>query len=155
MNACVYISIYWSFTVPGGKWQCRGVIRMFYICQRNAESMIKQWHTLYGYAVRPEKVSWTTVLCRVSRCSPPPPPFDASGPLGHNSIPSLPISPMFFSLRWPKLMETYDGSLGGMPGGERWLCALPVSLSFCSFVLHCCLNLMDLLVLWRRIFIDN
>ena len=53
--------LYWLFTVPGDKWQNRGVISMFFICQRNAESMTKQFHTLYGFAVHPEKVSWTTV----------------------------------------------------------------------------------------------
>ena len=68
----------------------------------------------------------------------------ASGSLGHNLTPSLPISPTFFSfslarttilgdLRWRLRRSTR--------GVERWLCALPVSLSFCSY-LRCCLNLM-------------
>ena len=65
MNTFINIYIYWSSTVPGDKWQYRGVIDMFFICQRNVESMTKQWHTLYGYAVRPEKGSWTSP-CRVS-----------------------------------------------------------------------------------------
>ena len=62
------IFLYWSPIVPGNKWQYGGVISMFCICQRNAESMTKQWHTLYGYAVRPEKVSWTSPY-RVSSSS--------------------------------------------------------------------------------------
>ena len=38
---------------------------MFFICQQNAESMTKREHTLYGFALCPEKVSCTSP-CRVS-----------------------------------------------------------------------------------------
>ena len=77
-------------------------------------------------------------------------PFDASGPLmGHDPIPSFPIFLTFFSsssaptamlgdLRWRLGRDTR--------GGGRWLCALSVSLLFCSY-LHCCLNLMGSLSL--------
>ena len=129
--------LYWSTFVPGNKWQYGGVISMFFICHRiNAESMTKQWHTSYGYAVHPEKVRTLVFLFDDLLL-----PFDTSGPLmGLNLIHSMHISPTFFSssststtilgdLRW---------RLGrNVRGGERWLCALPVSLSICSYLLHC------------------
>ena len=65
LDKFTHIILYWSSIVPGDMWLYRGVISMLSICQRNEESMIKQWHTLYGYAVHPEKVSWTSP-CRVS-----------------------------------------------------------------------------------------
>ena len=72
-------------------------------------------------------------------------PFDASGPLmGHNLFPLLPISPTFFSFSLARTTILVDlrWRLGRSARGvERWLCALPVSLSFCSY-LRCCLNLM-------------
>ena len=118
---------------------------MFCICQRNAESMTKQCHTLYGHAVRPEKVSRTTVPRLVVFLFNNLPLARSS--LGHNLTPSLPISPTFFSLSLARTTTLGDlqWRLGkSTRGGERWLCALPVSLSICSYLLHCYLNLMGL-----------
>ena len=43
-------------------------------------------------------------------------PFDASGPLmGHNLIPTLPISPTFFSFYADYNTEGHDEGLRGMP----------------------------------------
>ena len=77
-----------------------------------------------------------------------PLPFDASGSsMGHILIPSVPISLTFFS--FSSMPTTILGDLRwrlgrNARGGERWLCALPVSLSICSYLLHYCLNLMGL-----------
>ena len=122
-------------------WQYRGVISMLFICQRNEESMIKQWHTLYGYAVHPEKVSWTSP-CRVSSS------FSStiysslwttrprSGPHSTNleSPSSISVNDDVY-LWWGEGKETVCCC------SQRWICALRVSLSFRSY-LHCCLNLM-------------
>ena len=147
--------------MPGDKWQYRGVISMFSICQRNAESMTKQWHTLYGYAVLPEKVSWTSP-CRVSSSfsstiysslSTTRPRIN--GPhsmcttnLGNPSSTSVNVNHYFWR---GEGKETVCCCSWG------WLCPLPVSLSFCSYLLHCCLNLMGLFKLvnmkpdWARL----
>ena len=117
---------------------------MFCICQRNAESMTKQCHTLYGHAVRPEKVSRTTVPRLVVFLFNNLPLARSS--LGHNLTPSLPISPTFFSLSLARTTTLGDlqWRLGkSTRGGERWLCVLPVSLSFCSYLLHCCSQLSE------------
>ena len=144
-------------------WQYRGVISMFFICQRNEESMIKQWHTLYGYAVHPEKVSWTSP-CRVSSS------FSSSissslsttrprmgEPYSMNTTnlesPGIYAIPISGEERERKqfVVAVEDGYIGS------WLCALPVSLSCCSYLLHCFLNLIGLLRLvnmktdWTRL----
>ena len=131
--------------MPGYMWQYRGVISMFSICQRNAESMTKQWHTLYGYAVRPEKGSWTspcrvslsftsTIYSSLSMTRP-----QISGPhrmcttnLGNSSSTSVNVD-LYVWLG--------EGKETVCCCSQRWICALRVSLSFCSY-LHCCLNLM-------------
>ena len=138
--------------MPGDKWQYRGVMCMFFICQRNAESMTKQWHTLYGYAVLPEKVSWTSsrrvssglIALSLQRSSPSLSKTRPriSGPhsmrmtnLGNPSSTSVNVDLYF---RWGEGKETVCCC------SWRWLCPLPVSLSFCSYLLHCCLNLIGL-----------
>ena len=142
MGTLRFITIYWSSIVPGDKWQYRGVISIFFICQGNAESMTKQWHTLYGHAVHPEMVSWTSPCLVVFLFNDLLLPFDASRPLMvHDLFPSSLFSPTFFSSYSPPTFMLGDSRwrLGrNVRGGERWPCALPVSLSFCSYLLHCC-----------------
>ena len=127
--------------MPGDKWQYRGVMCMFLICQRNAESMTKQWHTLYGYAVLPEKVSWTSP-CRVSS--------SFSSTIYSSLSTTRPRSgPHSTSLEHLSSISANDDAYLWWGEGketvcccsQRWICALRVSLSFCSY-LRCCLNLM-------------
>ena len=116
LNTFIYIYRYLSSTVPWYKWQYRGVISMFCICQRNAESMTKQWHTLYGYAVRPEKVSWTSP-CRVSSSFSSTISSSLVAHCGTTwSLRCLSLrrsSP--FLRRQLQHSGTYDGGLGGIP----------------------------------------
>ena len=152
--------LYWSLTVPGDTEQYRGVISMFFICQRNAESMTKQWHTLYGYAVLPEKVSWTSP-CRVSSSfsstiySSLSTTRPRSGP--HSLSPTNLENPSSTSVNGDVYLWWGEGKETVCCCSWRWLCPLPVSLSFCSYLLHCCLNLMGLFKLvnmktdWARL----
>ena len=130
--------------MPGDMWKYRGVISMFSICQRNAESMTKQWHTLYGYAVLPEKVSWTSP-CRVSSSfsstiySSLSTTRPRSGP--HSMTPTNLENPSSTSVNDDVYLWWGEGKETVCCCSQRWMCALRVSLSFCSY-LHCCLNLM-------------
>ena len=138
--------LYWPWIVPGDKWENRGVISMFFICQRNAESMIKQWHTSYGCAVLPEKVSWTSP-CRVS-----------------SSVSSTIYSSL--STTRPRINGPHSISMTNLENqsstrslflarrgkGSSLLLQLKMGMAMCftseSFMLfflpHCCLNLMGL-----------
>ena len=126
--------------------QYRGVISMFLICQRNVESMTKQWHTLYGYAVLPEKVSWTSP-CRVSSSfsstiySSLSTTRPRSGP--HSLSPTNLENPSSTSVNGDVYLWWGEGKETVCCCSQRWICALRVSLSFCSY-LHCCLNLAGL-----------
>ena len=130
--------------MPGDKWQYRGVISMFSICQRNAESMTKQWHTLYGYAVLPEKVSWTSP-CRVSSSfsstiySSLSTTRPRSGP--HSLSPTNLENSSSTSVNGDVYLWWGEGKETVCCCSQRWICALRVSLSFCSY-LRCCFNLM-------------
>ena len=144
MGTLTFITIYCSPIVPGHKWQHRGVISIFFIWQGNAESMTKQWHTLYGRAVHPETVSWTSP-CRVSWSFSSTISSFLSTLAAHDLFPSSLISPTFFSsyLAPTIMLGDLRWRLGrNVRGGERWPCALPVSLSFCSYLLHCCSQLI-------------
>ena len=140
----MYIVLYRKSIVPGDKWQNRGVISMFCICQRNAESMTKQWHTLYGYAVLPEKVSWTSP-CRVSSSfsstiySSLSTTRPRSGP--HSLSPTNLENPSSTSVNGDVYLWWGEGKETVCCCSQRWICALRVRLSFCSY-LRCCLNLM-------------
>ena len=102
--------------VPGDKWENRGVIGMFFICQKNAESMTKREHTLYGFALCPEKVSCTSP-CRVSSSfsstisSSLAAHWGTTWPLRCLSLRRY--SP--FPWRILQYSGTYDGGLGGVP----------------------------------------
>ena len=135
--------------MPGDKWQYRGVISMFCICQRKAESMTKQWHTLYGYAGRPEKVSWTSP-CRVSSSfsSTIYSPLSTTRPRisGPHSMSTTNLeSPSSTSLNDNTYIWRGEGKETVCCCNQRWLCAGFASESFILFLpsVHCFLNLMD------------
>ena len=138
--------LYWSSTVPGDTWQYRGVINMFSICQRNAESMTKQWHTLYGYAVHSEMVSWTSP-CRVSSS------FSSTIYSSLSTTRPRINGPQASVWRTLKTQSQCRSLFLVRRGkGSSLLLQLKLGMAMCFtsesfmlfFLLHCCLNLMGL-----------